>query len=341
MDYSTGNHAADKVAEINFSGNIIPSAWFQTVVKADKGKPYLLAIMILSEIVYWYKPVEVRDEATGEFRGYRTKFKGKMLQKSYKDLAAYYQVTKRQVTDAVVFLETLGVIKRVFKTVRNKDNILCNNVLFIDLIPDRLKELTYPGMKKPPELNKKDGSDSVDNVDNVDKNTPLSRKNVIGCHEKTGEPVPKKRETNTEIIKENTYNSISILSHPNELGQGGATTAFKKQIAYDEIRYDYLEKKNDMAVDVLDTAVSVAVSVYFSSGRYQIVGGRKHLTVNVKKILSTMTMFHMRYVIDGFLNTEKEVKNVRAYLLACMVNSVHTLKAHEANEFSRARLRET
>ena len=76
---------SDAVAELNITGNVIPSVWFKTIVN-DKGRPYMLAIMILSEVVYWYRPVECRDEKTGEFLGYKTKFRQDVLQKSYKDL---------------------------------------------------------------------------------------------------------------------------------------------------------------------------------------------------------------------------------------------------------------
>ena len=127
MNCSTGNKMSDAVAELNITGNVIPSVWFKTIVN-DKGRPYMLAIMILSEVVYWYRPVECRDEKTGEFLGYKTKFRQDVLQKSYKDLAEYYQVTKRQVTDAIVVLEKLGVVKREFRTVF-QNHILSNHSL--------------------------------------------------------------------------------------------------------------------------------------------------------------------------------------------------------------------
>lgn len=40
--------------EQNITGNIIPTIWYRTVLK-ENGKPYLLAIAILSDIVYWYR----------------------------------------------------------------------------------------------------------------------------------------------------------------------------------------------------------------------------------------------------------------------------------------------
>ena len=43
----------------------------------------------------------------------------------------------------MVFLEKLGVVKRVFRTI-SMNGIVVNNVLYLELMVDRLKELTYP-----------------------------------------------------------------------------------------------------------------------------------------------------------------------------------------------------
>ncbi len=49
---------------MNFSGNIIPNSWFRTL--CDKsGHPYMNAIVILTDIRYWYTPTEIRDEKSG------------------------------------------------------------------------------------------------------------------------------------------------------------------------------------------------------------------------------------------------------------------------------------
>ena len=39
MNCSTGNKMSDAVAELNITGNVIPSVWFKTIVN-DKGKLY-------------------------------------------------------------------------------------------------------------------------------------------------------------------------------------------------------------------------------------------------------------------------------------------------------------
>ena len=59
--FSTGIEAVDRIGHINISGDVKPRIWHKTIVN-EQGKPQRLAMDILSEIVYWYRPQEVRDE---------------------------------------------------------------------------------------------------------------------------------------------------------------------------------------------------------------------------------------------------------------------------------------
>lgn len=70
---NTGNASVDTLAEMSISGNVTPVNWYKTILR-ENGKPYPLAICVLSEIVYWYRPVEVRDEHSGMTIGYRKSF---------------------------------------------------------------------------------------------------------------------------------------------------------------------------------------------------------------------------------------------------------------------------
>lgn len=138
---STGNIIVDRMSSIQISGNVIPQSWYKTITK-DTGKPYLAAIVILSDIVYWYRPVEVRDEDSGRTVSMRKKFKSDLLQRSYAQLAEQFGISKRDATNAVVALEKLGVIKRHFRKIE-VGGMLMNNVLFIELVPDVLESITF------------------------------------------------------------------------------------------------------------------------------------------------------------------------------------------------------
>lgn len=139
---STGNSIVDLIGQINISGNVIPQSWFKTIIR-DNGKPNLSAIVILSDIVYWYRPTEIRDEQTGQTIAMKKKFKSDLLQRSYNSLSEQFGISKREATNAVTALEQLGVVKKHFRTVVS-DGVPHSNVLFIELIPDVLYRITYP-----------------------------------------------------------------------------------------------------------------------------------------------------------------------------------------------------
>lgn len=46
---NTGNASVDALAEMSISGNVTPVNWYKTILR-ENGKPYLLAICVLSEI---------------------------------------------------------------------------------------------------------------------------------------------------------------------------------------------------------------------------------------------------------------------------------------------------
>lgn len=190
--YSSGNEIVDKMQSFNATGNVIPPQWFKTIRK-ENGKPNLKAIVILSDIVYWYKPRFERSESTGLISGVVKKFKSDLLQRNYQQLAEQFGMSKREATDAVVDLEKLGVIKRHFRTVTIGD-LKIGNVLFIELVPERLFELTYgqQGSEYQP---------PTPDEDSYNENArPLSPKNVIAPTQK--------RETNTKITTEITTENI-------------------------------------------------------------------------------------------------------------------------------------
>lgn len=140
--YSTGNAIVDENAKLNISGNVIPQMWYRTIVR-ESGKPNLTAIIILADIVYWYKPTELRDESSGQVVAVKKKFKADLLQRSYQQISEQFGISKKEATNAIIFLEKLGVVKRVFRTV-NINGLVVNNVLYLELIVQKLRQLTYP-----------------------------------------------------------------------------------------------------------------------------------------------------------------------------------------------------
>ena len=102
--------------EVMVSGDVIPPQWYKHL-RFDNDKPHLLAILILADIVYWYRPIETRDEITGQSLGLRKKFRGDKLQRDYQAFMDKFGVSKKQVRDAIGFLEQNKIIDKEFRNI--------------------------------------------------------------------------------------------------------------------------------------------------------------------------------------------------------------------------------
>ena len=138
---SSGNSAVDTMGEIPFTGNITPPIWYKRIL-LDTGKPDFVAVTLLSDIVYWYRPMEVRDEATGFVSRLQKRFKGDLLQRSYRQYENQYGIKKRIVKEAMDRLEKQGLIRREFRdiTLENKTKLM--NVMYIDIFPEKIAEIS-------------------------------------------------------------------------------------------------------------------------------------------------------------------------------------------------------
>ena len=142
VNLTTENAIVNAVWKMAFTGNVIPERWYKTVV-SSKGRVNLLAVNLLGEIVYWYKPTEVRDERSGDMTWVKKFADEEYLQKSYAQICEKYNVRTKQAREALIVLETLGVVKRHFRTIETEMG-KCPNVMYIELIPEALYKLTYP-----------------------------------------------------------------------------------------------------------------------------------------------------------------------------------------------------
>ncbi|MDA2439634.1 DnaD domain protein [Bacillus cereus] len=176
------NNKVLQIGQINFRGNVIDHGWFKTLT-LDNGKPNIVAITILGEIVYWYKPTEVRSEESSQVQ-YKQKFKADTLQKSYQQLADSFGFTKRQVKEACDFLKERGLIKIEFRTIL-VNGTKCNNVMYVEPVPEMIQKISiiYWGNGNPPTLK---------------SNSPITLESKAP-YDKTEESLTLERKTNTEI----------------------------------------------------------------------------------------------------------------------------------------------
>ena len=141
MGNKEATETVEEISKINFSGNIIPQNWFK-FIKFPSGKPDLLGVMILSEVIYWYRASEVRDEATGQMVGQERKFKADKLQRNYQSFADQFGVSKRQVQEAIRRLKEAGIITIELRTITLDSGMVLNNVPYIEPVVPKIIEIT-------------------------------------------------------------------------------------------------------------------------------------------------------------------------------------------------------
>ena len=133
---------------LEMQGNILPPVWLHHL-RYENGKPHPIAAIILSDVVYWYRPIELRDEATGLVTGYAQKFKEDKLQRDYKSYINQYGFSFDQVKRAFQCLVGFGVVDLEFRTVRVSPNRKMGNVMYIGLNPLTLQSISDPMSIEP------------------------------------------------------------------------------------------------------------------------------------------------------------------------------------------------
>ena len=203
---SSGCAAVDAIGNIVITGNITPPRWYKEIRK-ENGKSDHLAVAILSDIVYWYRPVEVRDESTGYVVGLRKKFRGDLLQKTYDQYGEFFGEKKRIIKEAMDRLEGQGLIRRIFRDVVLESGLKIPNVMYIEIFPEKIRAITEEPVTPTtsgPIGRESDGDGTVDTDENVD-NYPEMQQN----RDFVGYP-PKNRTTPCE----NTYDLPRKIAPP-------------------------------------------------------------------------------------------------------------------------------
>ena len=203
----TINEQCLKLASINITGDLIPSTWYKYLKiphNSPKNKPERVdyySILILSQLVYWYRPTIERDEHTGHITEYKQKFWGDTLQKSYQDMAGYFGFSKKSVKQATDRLVDLGLISKDFKQVSTGKGII-NNVLYIAINADAIGYIsnTIPD-EEPSYASTKEIVSQYDERDPIKKGV-RSKKAIGGKLPEGGEPC-KKKMTYTQNTNKN------------------------------------------------------------------------------------------------------------------------------------------
>ena len=152
MGYPLISKVCDEMRNFHYEGNIVPISWCRKLKKIvwdreaheykESDQTDHLAILILSDILYWYKPVEIRDEKTGKLVGYGQRFEGDKLQKTYQEYAELLNAPKSSVKRAIDNLVFRGLVRREFRTIKTRNGLAMCNVMYLEPVLEEIKKIT-------------------------------------------------------------------------------------------------------------------------------------------------------------------------------------------------------
>jgi hypothetical protein len=200
--------------------NVIPQTWYKKIT-FENGKPHLNAITILSELVYWYTP---HGKVINGSSVLVKKFSADILQKGYRELSDKFGMSDKQVREALIKLESMGLAKRIFRSIDLPSTKL-TNVMFISIDPIAISSVSASEIC---DENLAENDDSGKEVFPL-KETPSFRRRKH----------PPSVEGNTYTENTNTENTNTIINNP-PTPHGGA----------DAVKNKKSKKKNDGEVNV-------------------------------------------------------------------------------------------
>lgn len=331
--------AFEEILKLNITGNVIPMAWYQSIRRKDRhpcgpdeGKPYLAAIILLSDIVYWYRPREVRDAVSGMVVGYQKKFKGDILQKSYQSYADQFGFSKREVQAAITFLEELGVITKVFRTIFSGGATM-SNVLFLDLNIGRLEELTYPEEPKIIENVTEDTEEMEDaggitpTCNTYHTEREVSNASVRGitptCNTSYSQEGDVYRDYNRDYNRD--YPSLPLFCFNNH--------SCERARGRPDFDFQYLTSLIDKQ---LIQEILLVIQELFDAPDMEIYNIKNRMipASKIKKRFSELTEEHLIYVAESYCKLTKKIKKPREYLISCLYNAPATLELATRNQVS-------
>lgn len=326
---SSGNTTVDRLANLQLYGNIIPHSWYNAITLKD-GKPDLIAIIILADILYWYRPKEIIDEKTGEVIGYKKKFNNDALQRSYSQLMDMFNLSRKQVGRALKVLCELNLIKKDKRNETiNYRNF--NNVLYLKLNADRLLEITFPPDNHPLlPLKKGDSLPEGTTLPPSREQDPLfERTTLLTSREQDYFPEGGTNTENTTDITADTITDISSESIPQKQWTDEELYKANEELIKENIEYDILMDCLDLSAQQrLDHILSLILDVIMTD-RETIRIRSKDMPVSiVRSVYKKLTKKDITHVLNQIAQNTNQIHDMNAYLLTLLFNAPNDTADH-------------
>ena len=132
--------AVDAISALDIRGVTVPHSWFQHITTAS-GETLALAILILADVVHFYKPSEQYDEDTGRLHVHK-RFRGAKLQRSAGFYANLFGCSKTAARESIQRLVALGLLTQEVTPQVVVNGVLMTNVQYLEPVPDGVRRIT-------------------------------------------------------------------------------------------------------------------------------------------------------------------------------------------------------
>ena len=306
---SSGNEIVDAIGQMNITGNVVPTSWFSKI-KLDSGRPDTVAIIILSELLYWYRPTESKDEVTGQTI-WKKKFYADLLQKSIGDLADKFNFSYEQVKQALNRLQESGyIIKRKRHEIINGRKY--GNHLYIELVPGRIKDLMHIESVEPAESTEPTIL-LIDDPRGIENQGLVNEELRVGVSKPEPQDVKPPTKTKTKT-KNKTKDYQSIVE--------------ERERFMDQIEFPILLQAYPTHTDMLCEIVDTAVDVLTSSRETMKLDGEERSVEYIKHRYRELNFCHIEYVVNSLLSHEKGIKNIPGFIRTTLYNAPATMGTH-------------
>ncbi len=346
---TSGNPAVDLMGSIRITGNITDLEWYKHIRKPS-GKPNHLAVSILSDIVYWYRPTDVRDENTGFVIAKKKKFKGDLLQKTYKAYADMYGESRDCVKKAFDQLENMGLIKRYFRDIVHPDGTESNNVMFIELFPTELCKISNIELPEKGEVPLKITPPPLKNEGRLTEKYHEEALKTVGGHSDPGDTLPLKKdppplgddnntyniqktiqENNTEIINRDYHSFFrsgtdpSLSEGENERKADVYDHDNSYRLIFGNIGYDDLVLKHPANRKVIDRILKILVDTVCSKEPSMFVAKKNRPIGEIRDRYISLTREHIEHVLKNLPEDDSGVVLKDKFLMAYLFNATETI----------------
>lgn len=311
--------AVQQAGDIKLHGTLIDDGWLQHI-RFDNGKPHLVAILILSEIIYWYRPTVILNEEDSQIKEIKKKFKADKLQKSYQALADRLGVTKRQAQDACKFLSALKLITIEQRTVEWKDDKKLGNVTFLEPVIENVRKISCMCKEYIDPITFQ--RDSLDPV-TLESDSPITVESDTPIPSESNTPVTPESDTlhrlpvpQTTSVTETPVNSQSVSLS----GDDGSIDGLEEILKV--LSHEYIREQK-IRPEFLKSIEGAITHLYFLNS-FEVEGADIPQKI-VRKVLAQLTPYCIDHTYNKFNEYTKvnDIANPKRYLQVILYNSVH------------------